>query len=217
MMRSIAVLLHLPLAALALSSIMPPQAQEATQKAAFYDVQLTKDEVYTYTNLKFKGDYISFESASGAIALGRTEVGVTVVVVLGTGTVNIEAPEAGQEKFKAVFGKYPLNASFKSLYIRIHPKEFDSTLGKLVLTKTGDEAVLTKAKELFDLKFLGSYHAGPRAILPPEKTRVLDFDTDEFGQIHNEEGYWLKLRRTSPYGSVYPANFVNPKQRYVSS
>ncbi len=216
MLRSIAIYLQLPLATLALSSILPPQAQDTAQKTTFYDVQLTKDEVYSYTNLTFKGDYTSFESQSGVIALGRTEAGVTVVVILGAGTVSIEAPEAGQAKFKTIFGNCPLKTSFKSLYIRIHPKEFDSTLGKLTLTKTGDEGALAKAKELFDLKFLGSYHAGPRAILPPEKTRVFDFDTDEFGQIHNEEGYWLKLRRISPYGSVYPANFVNPKQRYAT-
>ena len=51
--------------------------------------------------------------------------------------------------------------------------------------------------------------------MPPDKARVFEFDSDEFGQISNEEGYWLKLRRISPYGSVYPANFVNPKQRYA--
>jgi len=216
MMRTIAIYLQLPLAALALSSILPPQPQDTQQKTSFYDVQLTKDEIYTYADLQFKGDYTSFESKSGIIALGRTEAGVTVAIVLGTGTVNIEAPEAGQAKFKTIFGAYPLKTSFKSIYIRIHPKEFDSTLGKITLTKTGDEAALAKAKELFDLKFLGSYHAGPRAILPPEKTRVFDFDTDEFGQLHNEEGYWLRLRRISPYGSVYPTGYVNPKQRYAS-
>ncbi len=216
MIRSIAIYVQLPLVVLALSSVYPQQTPDAAQKNVFYDVQLTKDEIYSYTNLSFKGDYISFESPSGSLALGRTEAGVTVVVVLGAGTVNIEAAEAGQEKFKSVFGKYPLKTTFKSVYIRIHPKEFDATLGKLALTKTGDEAALAKAKELFDLKFLGSYHAGPRAILPPEKTRVFDFDTEEFGQIHNEEGYWLRLRRISPYGSIYPANFVNPKQRYAT-
>ncbi len=215
MLRSIAVFLLLLLAVLPLSPAYSQQAQE-TQKTAFYDVQLTKDETYSYTNLKFKGDYTSFESQSGSLVLGRTEAGVTVVVIVGAGTASIEAPEAAQEKFKTVFGAYPLKTAFKSLYVRIHPKEYEATLGKLTLTKTGDETVLAKAKELFDLKFLGSYHAGPRAILPPEKTRVFDFDTDEFGQIHNEEGYWLRLRRISPYGSVYPANFVNPKQRYVS-
>ena len=203
MMRSLAIILHLPLAAFALSSLLPPQGQE-TQKTTFYDVQLTKDEVYTYSGLKYKGDYISFESPSGVIALGRTEVGVTVAVILGAGTVSIEAPDAGQEKFKTVFGTYPLKTAFKSIYIRIHPKEFDSAFGKMTLTKTGDEAALTKAKELFDLKFLGSYHAGPRAILPPEKTRVFDFDTEEFGQIHNEEGYWLKSLARCPRSSGRP-------------
>ncbi len=208
------IALHLiSFAVLALSSVLPQQAQETGQKTAFYDIQLSKDEVYSYANLKFKGDYVSFESSSGSIALGRTEAGVTLAVILGTGTLTIEAPEAVQEKFKAVFTSYPLKTEFKSVYVRMNPKEYDATLGKLALTKSGDEAILARAKELYDLKFLGSYHAGPRAILPPEKTRVFDFDTEAFGQIHNEEGYWIKLRRISPYGSIYPVNFVNPKQR----
>jgi hypothetical protein len=215
MIRSITSFIQSPLLILALFPAATAVAQDAAQKSNFYEVQMTKDEVYTYANMKFKGDYTSFESAAGSLVLGKTEVGVTIVIVLGGGTVTIEAPDAVHEKFKTVFGGYPLNIKFKTLYMRISPKEYAETLGKLSLTKTGDEAALAKAKELYDLKFLGSYHAGPRAILPDYKTRVFEFDTDDFGQVSNEEGYWIKLRRLSPYGSVYPANFVNPKQRYA--
>jgi hypothetical protein len=215
MMLSILTPLQLPIMALALTS-PHPSAQDAAQKSAFYDVQMTKDEVYSYTNLKFKGDYTSFESPSGSIVLGKTEVGVTVVIVLGGGTMSIEAPEAVQEKFKTVFGGYPLNTRFKTLFMRISPKEYAETFGKQSLTKTADEAALAKAKELYDLKFLASYHAGPRAILPEYRARVFEFDTDDLGQIRNDEGYWITLRRLSPYGSVYPANFINPKQRYAN-
>ena len=185
-----------------------------TQKTGFYDVQLTKDDIYTYTNLKFKGDYTSFESSSGTIALGRTEAGVTVVMVLGQGTLTIEGPDAAQDKIKEVFGAYPVKSSFKSIYIRLNPKEYDETIGKLALTKAPSDDVLAKAKELYDMRFLASYHAGPRAIFPPYKTRVFDFDTPDLGQVSNEEGYWLKLIRVSPYGRVYASNFVNPKQKY---
>jgi hypothetical protein len=198
-----------------LITAVPLVAQDPAPKSAFYEVQMTKDEVFSYTNLKFKGDYTSFESPSGSVVLGKTEVGVTVVIVLGGGTLTIEAPEAAQEKIKTVFGRYPLTTKFKTLYMRINPKEYDSTIGKLTLTKSGDEAALAKAKELYDLKFLASYHAGPRAILPPDKTRVFEFDSEEFGQIGGEEGYWLKLRRLSPFVNIYPANYVNPKQRYA--
>jgi hypothetical protein len=215
MMHSIISFLRLPLLLLTLFPAAVAQAQDVAQKSSFYEVQMTKDEVYSYTNLKFKGDYTSFESPAGSLVLGRTEPGVTIVIVLGAGTLAIEAPDAVQEKFKTIFSAYPLNIKFKTLYMRINPKEYAETFGKLSLTKTGDEAALAKAKELYDLKFLASYHAGPRAILPDYKTRVFEFDTDNFGQISNEEGYWMKLRRLSPYGSVYPANFVNPKQRYA--
>ncbi len=187
-------------------------AQE-TPKSNFYDVQISKDEIYKFSNLKFSGDYTSFESPSGYLALGTTEAGVTVVILLGDGTVKIESPEAVQEKLKTVFGGYPLRTTFRSVYMRLNPKEYDEIFGKLQLTKSPDDGVLAKAKEIYDQRFLASYHAGPKAIFPPYKTRVLDFETADMGQITNEEGYWLILRRVSPYASIYPARFINPKQK----
>ncbi len=191
----------------------PLAAQGTGQQASFYDVQLTKEEIYTYTNLKFAGDYSSIQSAAGSLVLGKTEAGVTVVIILGNGDVTIQGPEAIQEKFSTVFGAYPLKMNFKTVYMRLNPKEYDETFGKLNLVKAPSDDALAKAKELYDLKFLASYHAGPRAIFPPYKTRVFDFDTD-LGQVTYEEGYWLRLIRVSPYGKVYPSNFVNPKQKY---
>jgi len=194
-------------------SFLPAQ-ETSQQQPGFYDVQMTKEEVYTYTNIKFTGDYSSFESPSGSLVLGKTEAGVTVVVILGAGTLSIEAPEAAREKFNTVFGAYPLKTSFKTLYMRLNPKEYDETFGKMSLTKAPNDEALAKAKELYDTKFLASYHAGPRAIFPPYKTKVYEYDTADLGQISYEEGYWLRLIRLSPYGKIYPANFVNPKQKY---
>lgn len=188
-------------------------AQEVAQEKKFFQVQITKDEIYTYKDLKFTGDYISFESPSGTLALGRTDVGVTIMMLLSHGSLTIEAPEAVQEKFKTVFGGYPLKAKFQTLYMRLNPKEYNEVFGQLSMTKSADEAALAKAKELYDQKFLGSYHAGPMAILPQYKTRFMDFDVVELGQLVNEEGYWLALRRVAPYARIYPANFVNPKQK----
>lgn len=186
----------------------------AQDTSNFYSVEITKTEFYSYTDLKFAGDYTSFQSPAGHLALGRTEAGVTVLVIVGNGTVNITAPDAAAEKFKTVFGNFPLEADFTSIYMRLNPKEYEEVFGKLSLTKTPNEDSFAKAKELFDQDFVGSYHAGPKALLPPYKTRYCVIETKEFGQITNEEGYWLILRRLSPYGSVYAARFLNPKQRY---
>ncbi|NWG14096.1 MAG: hypothetical protein HXY20_11240 [Acidobacteria bacterium] len=187
-------------------------AQEE-QKTSFYDVTMGSGEIYKYSGLRFRGDYVSFESPSGVLALGRTEAGVTVVILLGGGTVTIEAADAAQEKFRSVFGTYPLKTEFTTLYMRLHPKEFEEVFGRQTLTKAPDEAAAEKAKEIFDQRFLASYHAGPRAILPPYKTRVLDFETAQFGQLTNEEGYWVRLNRITPFARIYPPNFVNPKQK----
>ena len=194
-----------------LSSVLLPAGQPQTAK--FYDVQVSKDEIYSYSNLQFQGDYASFESPKGFLALCRTEEGVTVLMVLGEGTVTIEAPEAVQEKFKTVFGSHPLKTTFKTVYMRLHPKDFEEAFGKSPLAKIADEGAFTAAKELFDDCFLRSYHAGPKAMLPPVKTRVMEFRTVDHGNTTIEEGYWLTLRKYSPYGSVYPKDFVNPKQK----
>ena len=187
-------------------------AQE-TQGNKFFDVQISKDEIYSYTNLKFTGDYASFESAKGFLALGRTEAGVTVLIILGGGTVSVQAPAEVQEKFKTVFSSYPLSAAFKTVYMRLHPKEFEEAFAKQSMTKVGDEAAFNAAKQLFDDSFTRSYRAGSKALLPPYKTRVMEFDVTGTGLVCTEEGYWLTLRKYSPYGSVYPRDFVNPKQK----
>jgi hypothetical protein len=188
-------------------------AQDPPQEKKFFEVQISKDEIYSYNNLKFKGDFATVDSPSGLLAIGKTEAGVTLLVVMGGGDLTIEAPDDVHEKFKAIFKTYPLQTKFTTLYLRLHPKEFDETLGKLALTKSADEAAFTKAKTVYDQKFLGSYHAGPLAIFPPYKTRFMDFETADYGQIVAEEGYWLILRRFAPYGSVYASKYVNPKQK----
>src|SRR2546428_13208334 len=91
-------------------------AQEASQEKKFFEVKITKEEIYSYINLKFAGDFTSFESPSGNLAVGRTEAGVTVLIIMSPGMLTIEAPEPGQEKFKTVFGGYPFKAKFNSLY-----------------------------------------------------------------------------------------------------
>ncbi len=72
---------------LLLSALLPAQDP---QPSKFYDIQVSKDEIYSYTNLRFTGDYAVFESPKGLLALCKTEEGVTVVMVLGAGTVRRE-------------------------------------------------------------------------------------------------------------------------------
>jgi len=187
--------------------------QGSPQEKSFFDVALSQDEVYSYTDIKFAGDYTSFESPAGTLALGRTEAGVTVLILLGGGTVRIETPEQFQDKLKSTFGAHPVSAAFNTLYMRLNPKEYEEAFGKMQLSKSADEQALAAAKAIFDERFLTSYHAGPKAIFPPYKTRVMDFDTRDFGLVTTEEGYWITLRRLMPYTSIYPSQFVNPKQK----
>lgn len=199
-------------ATLLLSTGAASAQEQAQPKVAFYDVQMSKDDIYGYKNLNFTGDYFSFESPAGFLVLGNTEVGVTVLVLLGPGTMSIETPEPFQEKVKTAFNTYPLKMSFKSLYMRLNPKEYAETIGKLELVKGGSEETLAKAKEVYDQKFLASYHAGQKALIPNYKTRRMEFDTDT-GWIVYDEGYWLTMFRSSPYSKIYPSNTVNPKQK----
>jgi hypothetical protein len=199
------------LPAILLISMLLPAGQQPAGK--FYDIEVSKNEIYSYENLKFAGDYAAFDSPKGFLALGRTTDGVTILMVLGEGSATIEAPEAVREKFKTVFGAYPVSTPFKTVYMRMNPKEFEEAFGKQTMVKTENGGAYQDAKKLFDDSFMRSYHAGEKVIFPPYKTRVLEFVTAEFGLITTEEGYWLTLRRYSPYGSVYPRDFVNPKKK----
>ena len=114
---------------------------------------------------------------------------------------------------KTVFGSYPLKANFKSVYVRLSPKEYEETFGKLEMTKYADEDAFKQAKEIFDQKFLGSYHAGPKAMLPDYRFRRMEFDTEAQGWVVDWEHYWLDLFRVSPFAKIYPANFVNPRKK----
>lgn len=205
-------LLSIFAALLMLPQTVDSRVQTPSPSAAFYDVAITGDEIYSYSGLKWKGDFCSIESAEGRLALGRTTAGVTVVILLSPGAIHLEAPEGAQEKFKEVFGGHPLDAQFNTLFMRLHPKDFDATIGKLELTRVSDAEALQRASGVFDERFPMSYHAGPKAILPPQRTRVLDVDLAEIGLVCVEEGYWLRVNRMSPFGKVYPRDFVNPKK-----
>ncbi len=192
-------------------TLLLPADQQPAGK--FYDIEVSKNEIYSYENLKYTGDYASFESAKGFLALGRTADGVTILMVLGEGSATIEAPEEAQEKFKEVFGAHPLSTAFKTLYMRMNPKEYEEAFGGQSIVKAENTGAFTAAKKLFDDSFMRSYHAGEKAIFPSYRTRVLEFVTSDFGLVAMEEGYWLTLRRYSPYGSVYPRDFINPKRK----
>lgn len=207
-----------PRAGIALAAILilvtslSARGQEPT-KTVFFDVQLSKDEIYTYKNLTFSGDYFTLQSDAGFLALGKTEAGVTIVILLGAGNLSIETLGDFQEKFKTTFTAHPLKTSFKTIYMRLSPREYAETIGKLALAKSPSEETYTKAKEVYDLKFLASYHAGPKALLPEYKTRRVECETDAHGWIVYDEGYWLTLFRLTPYAKIYPTNTINPKQK----
>lgn len=179
----------------------------------FYAVTMGPDDVYAFDTLNFYGDFIQFHVSGGQLVFGKTEVGVTVIIIFGSGEFKLTAPAELQAKMREAFGNYPAIGKFKMIYMRIYPKDYDAMFKKVSLKKIQDEAVFNKAKEVFGSKFYGSYHAGDLAMFPPEKSRFMDFDTDDLGQVIVEDGFWLRASRTQPYKSVYPRNFENPKRK----
>jgi hypothetical protein len=179
----------------------------------FYAVTLSPDEVYAFDALDFSGDFVEFHALGGQLVVGKTEVGPTVVMIFAPGEFKLTAPSEFQSKMREAFGNYPATGKFTTVYMRIHPKDYDTLFKNAALKKIQDEAVLNKAKEVYGLKFYGSYHAGDLATFPPEKSKFMDFETDDLGQVMVEDGYWLRASRTRPYRSVYPRGFENPKKK----
>ncbi|MBI4483263.1 MAG: hypothetical protein HY652_10265 [Acidobacteria bacterium] len=182
--------------------------QEETE-TKFYPVQL--GPVQSFTALKFKGDYAELDFPSGHVVTGNTPAGVTVVMLFGPGKLSLGVPPKFEAKVREAFGMYPVNAALKSAYLRLAPKEYAALVQGVTLQQANNAEIAKLAKEMYDLKFYGSFHAGALAILPPEDTRYIDAETKELGQVILEEGYFLKLTRIVPYVAIFPPGFENPK------
>jgi 1,2-phenylacetyl-CoA epoxidase PaaB subunit len=113
-----------------------------------------------------------------------------------------------QEAFEAA----PAVIIAKQTYLRLEPGVYESMIKAATLTRATDEEILKRAKAIYDDRFNGSYHAGPLAIIPPAKTFFADIESEKYGHVIFEEGDFLRLVRVTPYKSVYPSYFVNPKR-----
>lgn len=178
-----------------------------------FDVKLTADDVYSFDKLTYQGDYLQFTAANGQAALGTTEKGVTVLILSSGGEFKITAPADFEEKAKQAFETYPVAGKFTRAYIRLRPEDYEAMTKNVKLTKLQDEKLFNQAKEIYGEKFFGSYHAGDKATFPPEQSVYVDFETESFGQMIVEDGFWLRLIRITPYKSVYPRGFEKPAKK----
>lgn len=186
-----------------------PLSAQDDKKA--YDVSLTADNLYSFDKIQSGGDYLELTASNGQMALGMIEGGPTVVILFGDGQFKAACVPGFEEKVQQAFSAAcPVTGKFTRAYLRLRPKDYENLIKEAKLTKLPDEKLLAKAKEVYQDKFLGSYHAGDKATLPPEKSIFVDLDTEAYGQVIIEDGFWLRLIRISPYKSVYPRGFEKP-------
>ncbi|MBI1746592.1 MAG: hypothetical protein HYR55_08390 [Acidobacteria bacterium] len=185
----------------------------AQEERKSFEVKLTPNDLYAFDTVSFRGDFLQFTAANGHMQLGVIDPGVTVVILMGAGEFKITSLPEFKEKVKEGFEVYPIVGKFTKAYVRLRPEDFEAMTKNTKLTKLPDEKVFNQAKEIYTEKFFGSYHAGDKATLPPERSIFVDFESDPYGQVIVEDGYWMRLVRIAPYKSIYPRGFEKPAKK----
>ena len=91
-----------------------------------YSVSFSADEMYRVENLSCHLKFSDLWIGNGILVPGMTEVGTTVVLVLGNGEWRVREP--GQYSWSSVDREEstaPFTEQFTSLYLRIHPDFYD--------------------------------------------------------------------------------------------
>lgn len=197
------------LAGLAMAAALAPAAEQEEKK--YFEVTL--DEAYAFEKLNYNGELVTLSAAKGFLVPGKTEVGVTVAIVLASGDFKLTALPGYEDKLKEAFGSYPVVGKFKQVYMRLNPKDYEQMVKEVSLVKSQDQAIMEQAKAIYNEKFYSSYHAGELALIPLEGDTYIDIESEEFGQIIVKEGYFPETTRRFPYKRIYPRDLENPKRR----
>ncbi len=197
------------LAGLALAAALAPAADQEEKK--YFEVTL--DELYAFEKLNYNGELVTLSAEKGFLMPGKTEVGITLAIVLAPGTFTLTALPGYEDKLKEAFGSYPVTGKFKQVYMRLNPKDYEQMVKDLTLVKSQDQAILEQSKAIYSEKFYGSYHAGELALIPAEGDSYIDIESEQFGQVIIKEGYWPETTRRFPFKRIYPRDLENPKRR----
>jgi len=139
------------------------------------------DEVYALEKFEFKTDYIEFSlKDKGYLIPGYRNNSVYGVVIIGDGDFLLKHPT---EKLKG---------NFTSLFIPMHPEEYQVFREKLILTRVYDSKIIKKGEKTFNKGLQAFFHyklfGNERFYFKPLNTFMASMETEKFGYAHYTEG-----------------------------
>ena len=169
--------------------IFPALSGDTTKDMHGYKVSFSADAIVSIENFTLRGNYSDFSVEKGILVPGTTEVGVTVMVILGDGEWAVREP--GQYIWKNVdreMDDTPFKERFTSIYLRIHPRFYQDLLAGATVEKIHDVQDFKQAEKIYKHKFWNSYHSNERAIIPSTDVGTIDIESVTWGRllIHEE-------------------------------
>ena len=157
-----------------------------------HHLSLTPTKQYAADNLVVLGEDLSLTLTEGSVFVAETEVGVTGLVLLGTGIMRFTPqPEAERGQVRIFSGDETLEAQFDAAFIRVHPGAFNAHVSTSELVEQAVEpATLRKASAVFD-EFIGLSF-----------TLDLSEISDRLWSINPGVGNFLAEVRTRRYGTL---------------
>ena len=153
-----------------------------------YAVSFTDENMYAVEGFSFSTEHSDFDVPRGILVPGTTEVGTTVVLVLGDGTWTARDPGHYQWKNMSVAaGSTRVTEPFSSIYLRIHPRFYDQLLAAARVTETRDPDMFARAEKIFKHKFWNSYHSNERALIPSADIGAIDIESNTWGRVQIRE------------------------------
>ncbi len=183
-------------------------------------LRLTPTTQYAADNMVVLGEDLSLTLTEGSVFVAETELGVTGLVLLGSGIMSFAPqPEAERGQVRIFSGDETLEAEFEAAFVRVHPEVFNSRVSTSGLVEqTVDPAALREATAVFD-EFIGlsftldlSAHSDRLWSLSPSvgdflaEVRTKRHGTLTYAQSGQQaEDISLHERETSRIISLYPS------------
>src|SRR5262245_26635544 len=116
-----------------------------------YRLSVDTTKQYAAHDLKINAEDLELTLIDGSVFMVNVDQGVTGAVLMGHGVIKFHpTPETEQGQVKIFCGSDTLESRFDTLYVRLHPSDFESLVGTPNLqAKTVDPRELRRAQEVF--------------------------------------------------------------------
>src|SRR5262245_55873108 len=133
--------------------------QPVSSVESLYRLSVNASKQYAARDLKIAVEDLDLTLIDGSVFLVNVDQGVTGAVLLGNGVMRFHpTPEVEQGQVKIFSGADTLESRFDTLYIRLHPSDFESVVGMPNLQpKAVDSRELKRAQDVFRIESTKSF------------------------------------------------------------